>query len=235
MYGKAEERIGPWLEQHRDSFFVATKTRSRTFEGAWDDLQRSLERLRVDCVDLWQMHGLTGPTGWERAMGPGGTLKAFIRARNQGLVRYFGVTGHGLRAAAMHLRSLERFDFDSVMLPYSHVLMQNARYAADVEKLFALCIERNVAIQTIKATARCPWAGRTKTKNTWFYEPLLAQEAIDKTVHWVLGNPNVFLITAGDMHILPKVLEAAERFEQRPSDEEMVRAIEEHDIQAIFK
>ena len=235
MYGKAEGRIGPWLEQRRDDFFVATKTRSRTYQGAWDDLQRSLERLRVDCVDLWQMHGLTGPAGWERAMGAGGTLEAFVHAREQGLVRYLGVTGHGVKAAAMHLLSLERFDFDAVMLPYSYVLMQNPRYAADMAALVALCRERNVAIQTIKSTARCPWAGRPKTYNTWFYEPLVAQDAIDKAVHWVLGDPKVFLITAGDMQLLPKVLDAAERFDRQPADVEMAAVTEAYGVEAIFR
>jgi aryl-alcohol dehydrogenase-like predicted oxidoreductase len=235
MYGKAEARIGPWLEKHRDDFFVATKTRSRTYQGAWDDLQRSLERLRVDCVDLWQMHGLTGPAGWERAMGAGGTLEAFVHAREQGLVRYLGVTGHGVKAAAMHLRSLKRFDFDSVMVPYSYVLMQNPRYAADVKELVTLCNERNVAVQTIKSTARCPWAGRPKAYNTSFYEPLEAQDAIDRAVHWVLGNPNVFLITAGDMQLLPNILDAADRFEERPSDAEMDGITEAYGVEAIFR
>jgi aryl-alcohol dehydrogenase-like predicted oxidoreductase len=113
MYGNAEKRIGPWMEKHRGEFFIATKSRRCTYQGAWDDLKRSLDRLRVDHVDLWQMHGLNGPAGWERAMGPGGTLEAFLEARDRGLVRFLGVTGHGIKTAAMHLRSLERFDFDT--------------------------------------------------------------------------------------------------------------------------
>ncbi|MBN1579471.1 MAG: aldo/keto reductase, partial [Anaerolineae bacterium] len=127
MYGNAEQRIGPWMDQHRDHFFIATKTRQRSARGAWDNLRRSLDRLRVDHVDLWQMHGLANPQGWEKAMGPGGTLEAFVEAREQGLVRFLGVTAHGLKAAAMHSRSLDRFPFDAVMLPYSYVLMQHSR------------------------------------------------------------------------------------------------------------
>jgi aryl-alcohol dehydrogenase-like predicted oxidoreductase len=234
MYGNAEKRIGPWMEKHRSDFFIATKTRRRTYQGAWDDLQRSLDRLRVDCVDLWQMHGLTSPAGWERAMGPGGTLKAFVEARDKGLVRFLGVTGHGAKAPAMHNRSIERFHFDAVLVPYNHSLMQNPRYAADFEALVTLCRERDVAVQTIKSIARRLWAGRPKTYNTYFYEPLDAQGAIDKAVHWVLGDPDVFLITAGDMQLLPKMLDAARRFEARPSDAEMTAIAAEFAVEPIF-
>lgn len=233
-YGNAEKRIGPWMKKHRGDFFIATKTRRRTYQGAWDDLQRSLDRLRVDYVDLWQMHGLTSPAGWERAMGPGGTLEAFVEARDRGLVRFLGVTGHGLRAPAMHIRSLERFDFDTVLVPYNYSLMQNPRYATDFEALVTLCRERQVAVQTIKSIARRPWGSRPKTYNTYFYEPLETQDAIDKSVQWALGLPDSFLITAGDMQLLPKILDAANRFKARPSDAEMVADAAEFAIQPIF-
>ena len=234
MYGNAEERIGPWLEKHRRDFFVATKTRSRTRRGAWDDLGRSLARLRVDHVDLWQMHGLTGLAGWERAMGPGGTLEAFVEARDKGLVRFLGVTGHGLHAPAMHIRSLDRFDFDTVLVPYNYALMQNPRYAVDFEALATRCRERHVALQTIKSIARRPWQDRPKTYNTYFYEPLDTQEAIDKAVHWVLGYPDTFLITAGDMQLVPKILDAASRFEARPSAAEMAAVAVQFAIEPVF-
>jgi aryl-alcohol dehydrogenase-like predicted oxidoreductase len=234
MYGNAEKRIGPWMEKHRDSFFIATKTRKRTYQDAWNDLQRSLDRLRVDYVDLWQMHGLTNPVGWENAMGPGGVLEAFVEARDKGLVRFLGVTGHGLKVPAMHIRSLERFDFDSVLLPYNYSLTQNPLYASEFETLVTRCRERNVAVQTTKSVARRPWAGRPKTYNTYFYEPLEIQEAIDKAVHWVLGYPDVFLITAGDMRLLPRILDAATRFEVQPSDAEMATEAAILDIRPIF-
>jgi aryl-alcohol dehydrogenase-like predicted oxidoreductase len=233
-YGNAEKRIGPWMEAHRDKFFIATKTGRRTCQGAWDDLRRSLDRLRVDQVDLWQMHGLTGPAGWEKAMGPGGTLEASVEARERGLVRFLGVTGHGLKAPAMHLRSLERFDFDTVLVPYNHALMQIPQYAADWNALVTRCRERQTAVQTIKSVARRPWGDRPKTYNTYFYEPLLAQEAIDRAVHWVLGHPDTFLITAGDMRLLPQIMEAAHRFEARPSETEMAAHTAELDIRPIF-
>jgi aryl-alcohol dehydrogenase-like predicted oxidoreductase len=234
MYGNAEKRIGPWMKKHRGDFFIATKTGRRTYQGAWDDLQRSLDRLRVDYVDLWQMHGLTSPAGWERAMGPGGTLEAFVEARDRGLVRFLGVTGHGLRAPAMHIRSLERFDFDTVLVPYNYSLMQNPRYATDFEALVTLCRGRHVAVQTIKSIARRPWGSHPKTYNTYFYEPLETQDAIDKSVQWALGLPDSFLITAGDMQLLPKILDAADRFKARPSDAEMVADAAEFAIQPIF-
>jgi aryl-alcohol dehydrogenase-like predicted oxidoreductase len=233
-YGNAERRIGPWMERHRGDFFLATKTHRRTYRGAWDDLERSLDRLRVDHVDLWQMHGLTSPAGWERAMGPGGTLEAFLEARDKGLVRFLGVTGHGLKAPAMHVRSLRRFDFDTVLVPYNYSLMQNPRYAADFEALVTLCRERHVAVQTIKSIARRPWEGRPKTYNTYHYEPLDAQDAVDRAVHWVLGYPDTFLITAGDMRLLPRVLDAAHRFEARPSDLDMAGDAARLAIQPIF-
>jgi aryl-alcohol dehydrogenase-like predicted oxidoreductase len=233
-YGNAEKCIGPWMKKHRDVFFIATKTRSRTYRGALEDLHRSLDRLHVGFIDLWQMHGLTGDVGWETAMRPGGALEAFVEAREKGLVRFLGVTGHGTKAPGMHIRSLERFPFDSVLVPYNYSQIQKPRYASDFNSLLTLCQERQVAVQTIKSIARQPWKGRPKTYNTYFYEPLDNQDSIDKMVHWVLGVPEIFLITAGDMRLLPKILEAANRFEARPSELEMVALHKNYDIRPIF-
>ena len=234
MYGNSEKCIGSWMKQHRDDFFIATKSRSRTYEGAWKNLRRSLDQLRVDYVDLWQMHGLTNPAGWEKAMGSGGALEAFIEAREKGLARFLGVTGHGSKVPAMHKRSLENFDFDTVLLPYSYWQMQNPRYADDFNKLIGLCHKRNVAVQIIKSIARRPWENRPKTHNTHFYEPLDTPDAIEKSVHWSMGLPESFLITAGDMGILPKMLAAASRYQKRPSAAEMKAIMDEFDIQPIF-
>lgn len=234
MYGNAEKCIGTWMEQHRAYFFLATKTRKRGYKEAWEDLEKSLNILRVDHVDLWQMHGLTNPVGWEKAMGPGGALEAFIEARDKGLVRFLGVTGHSIQVPAVHKRSLERFDFDTVLLPYNYRQMQNPRYATDFNDLIGMCRERNVAVQTIKSIARRPWNNRPKMYNTYFYEPLETQTAIDKSVHWALGLAESFLITAGDMRLLHKILEAANRFVERPSASEMSALVEEFDIKPIF-
>lgn len=235
LYGNAEKVIGSWLAKHRDDFFVATKTRRRSRSEALDDLRRSLERLRVDYIDLWQMHGLTNLAGWEKVMKPGGALDAFVEARDKGLVRFLGITGHGVKAPVMHKRSLDRFDFDTVLLPYNYLLMQNPSYSAEFNELVELCRKRNVAVQTIKSIARRPWEGRSKTYNTYFYEPLETQDTIDKSVHWSLGLQGSFLITAGDMQLLPKLLYAASRFEKRPSDEEMRAMVDEFNMQQIFQ
>ena len=204
-YGDAELRIGPWMKEHRDDFFLATKTEQRTRDGAWRELEQSLERMRVDTIDLWQMHLLIKPEEWETAMGPGGALEAFIEARDQGIVRYLGVTGHEVLVPKMHLRSLERFDFDAVLLPYNYPMMQNPDYAYAFNLLVGVCENRNVAVQTIKSLARRRWGEREREYATW-YQPLEEQAAIDKAVHWVLGDPRVFLNTTGDIHLLPKVL-----------------------------
>ncbi|HWV36523.1 MAG TPA: aldo/keto reductase, partial [Thermomicrobiales bacterium] len=197
-YGDAELRLGPWMEQHRDAFFLATKTGERTRQAAYDEIQRSLERLRVDHVDLIQLHNLVDEDEWATALGPGGALEAAIRARDEGLVRFIGVTGHGTAVAARHLQSLERFDFDSVLLPYNYPMMANPQYAADFEDLITLCQQRNVAVQTIKAITRAPWGDRPHTTATW-YEPLQDQDSIDMTVNWVLGRDGIFLNTVGDI------------------------------------
>jgi len=219
-YGDSELRIGPWMARHRKDFFLATKTGSRTVREAREDLHRSLERLRVDHVDLIQMHSLAHPDDWDQTMGPGGALEALVDARAQGLVRFIGVTGHGWTIPAMHRRSLARFDFDSVLLPFNFFMAKNDRYRRSFEEILTICRERNVALQVIKSIARGPWAIADRTHTTW-YQPLEAPADIDRAVHWALGLPGVFINTAGDLTLLPRVLEAAARFERRPSDEEM--------------
>ena len=232
-YGDAELRIGPWMAQHRKYFFLATKTGERTYAKAKAELHRSLERLRVDSVDLIQLHALVHPDEWDTAMGPGGALEACIEAREQGLVRFIGVTGHGRTIAAMHRRSLARFDFDSVLLPYSYTVMQDEVYEHDFEALVKTCQERNVAVQTIKSITRGPWATTQRTRSTW-YQPLEDQADIDVAVQWVIGRPGIFLNTVGDIHLLPKVLDAAARFERRPTDAEMKAVVEQEHMTALF-
>ena len=219
-YGDAELRVATWLRRNPGTFFVATKTGERTYRGAREEIRRSLDRLGVDRVDSIQLHNLVDVIEWETALGPGGALEAAIEAREEGLVRFIGVTGHGLTVARMHRRSLERFPFDSVLVPYSWSQLQDPVYAADFDALAAACAERGVALQTIKAIALARWDGREQTARTW-YEPLREQADIDRAVHWVLGNPQVFLNTVGDTTLLPKVLDAAERFASRPPDGEV--------------
>ena len=232
-YGDSELRVGPWMAEHRGDFFLGTKADERTRDGAREQIRRSLERLQVDGVDLIQLHNLVDADEWDTAMGSGGALEAVIEARDEGLVRFIGVTGHGVTVAAQHLRALERFDFDSVLLPYSFVLMQNPAYAADFEALMAVCDERDVAVQTIKSLARAPWDDRAQTRTTW-YEPLEDQPDIDLAVHWVLGCSGVFLNTLGDVDVLPRVLDAAERFQTRPDDVEMQQLSSSRDMVPLF-
>jgi aryl-alcohol dehydrogenase-like predicted oxidoreductase len=219
-YGDAELRIAPWLQKYPGRFFLATKTGGRTYEEAKVQIHRSLERMGVDRVDLIQLHSLADPIEWDTALSPKGALDACIEAREQGLVRFIGVTGHGTQIAATHLRSLERFDFDTVLLPYSYIMMQDPHYAAMFERVVAVCAERNVAVLTIKSIARRPWWGRERTRATW-YEPFEDQRDIDAAVQWVLARPGIFLASAGDIHLIPKVLDAASRFGSAPDEETM--------------
>jgi aryl-alcohol dehydrogenase-like predicted oxidoreductase len=233
-YGDSEMRVGPWMERHRGDFFLATKTLERTYEGARTELHRSLERLRTDHVDLLQLHYLVDPAQWEVALGPGGALEAAVEARQQGRVRFIGVTGHGTSVAAMHRRSLERFPFDSVLLPCNFPLMQNPQYAADFEALLAVCRERDVAVQTIKSLAAGPWPREHQRTQTTWYQPLEDQEDVDRAVHWVLGKPALFLNTAGDTRLLPKVLNAASRFERAPDENEMREMVARRSMRPLF-
>jgi aryl-alcohol dehydrogenase-like predicted oxidoreductase len=232
-YGDSELRIGPWMARHRKDFFLATKTGSRTAREAREDIHRSLERLRVDHVDLIQLHSLWHPDDWDQTMGPGGALEAAIEAREQGLARFIGVTGHGWTIAAMHRRSLARFDFDSVLLPFNFFMARNERYRQSFEEILTICRERNVAVQVIKSIARGPWAIADRTHTTW-YQPLEAQADIDRAVHWTLGLPGIFINTVGDLALLPKVLDAASCFERRPTDEEMTAMLGSARMTSLF-
>src|SRR5258708_37403319 len=156
-YGESELRLGDWIRRNGQPFFLATKTGERTMDKAREQIHQSLVRLRVDRVDLLQLHCLVEPEEWEIALGPGGALEAAIEARDQGLVRFIGVTGHGVTVAGMHKRALKRFDFDSVLLPYSFVLAKNKQYLADFNGLVDVCRAKNVAVQTIKSVVRAPW------------------------------------------------------------------------------
>jgi aryl-alcohol dehydrogenase-like predicted oxidoreductase len=232
-YGDSELRIAPWMARHRKDFFLATKTGLRTAREAREQIHRSLERLRVDHVDLIQLHALGHPDDWEQALGPGGVLEAAVEARQQALVRFIGVTGHGWTIAAMHKRSLARFDFDSVLLPYNFFMARDERYRRNFEEVLSICRERNVAVQIIKSIARGPWATTDRTRTTW-YQPLEDQADIDRAVHWVLGLPGVFINTVGDLGLLPKVLDAASRFEGRPSDDAMATMLDAQRITSLF-
>lgn len=233
-YGESELRIAPWIARYgRDRFFVATKTGKRTYAEARDEIRRSLARLGTDHVDLIQLHNLVADDEWERAFAPDGALRAAVEARDAGLARFIGVTGHGVNAPRQHRRSLERFPFDSVLFPYN-VTQMRGQYAADAERLVAHCEERDVAMQTIKSITLGPWlAERPATPTTW-YEPLTEQRDIDLAVRWVLSRPGLFLNTVGDLGLLPKVLDAASRGGPKPSDAEMAELVERRAMTPFF-
>jgi aryl-alcohol dehydrogenase-like predicted oxidoreductase len=232
-YGDAELRIKPWLRREPGRFFLATKTDERKAEGAREELHRSLDRLGVDHVDLWQLHSLADPIEWDIALSPGGAIDAAVEAREQGLVRWIGVTGHGVQIAASHRRSLERFDFDSVLLPYNRITMRLPYYEENFEALAATCAERDIAIQTIKSIARRPWLGRERTASTW-YEPMTEQGDIDLALWWAMGRPGIFLNSTGDVDVLPRFLDAASRFQARPSEAEMAELVARAQPQPLF-
>lgn len=234
-YGDSELRLAPWLAGNgRDRFFLATKTGERTYRAAADQIRRSLARLGVDHVDLLQLHNLVDAAEWEIAMGPDGALRAAVEARDAGLIRFIGVTGHGTTAPAQHQRSLERFPFDSVLFPYNWTQLRDPAYAAAADALLALCAERGVAVQTIKSITLGPWEGERPADAATWYEPLREQSDIDLAVRWVLGRPGIFLNTASDIGLLAKQLDAAARGGTRPSDAEMDALLESRGMTPLF-
>jgi aryl-alcohol dehydrogenase-like predicted oxidoreductase len=232
-YGEAEDRIRPWLARAPGQFFLATKSGERTKDAARKELERSLERMGVDHVDLWQLHNLVDQHEWDTAFGPGGALEAAVAARDEGLIRFIGVTGHGLEVAGRHRQSLQKFDFDSVLLPYNSVIIQNDNYAENFDALVATCAERNTAVQTIKSIAAGPWGDREHTRAPW-YVPLEQPADIDLAVWWVLGRPGIFLNSVSDVNLLPLVLDAASRYSSRPSDDEMQALISRSHMEPLF-
>ena len=233
-YGDSELRIAPWLKREgRDRFFLATKTGQRTYPEARDQIRASLRRLGVNHVDLIQLHNLVDQREWDVAMGTDGALRAVIEARDAGLARFIGVTGHGLEVARRHRESLERFPFDSVLFPYNFTQLQG-QYARDVEELIALCESRGVAMQTIKAITLSPWPGERPPRPTTWYQPLTEQGDIDLAVRFVLSRPGLFLNAASDIDLLAKILDAADRGGQAPSAEEMEDMVRRREMSPLF-
>ena len=233
-YGDSELRIGPWMAEHRDRFFLATKTGERTGDAARAGLERSLERLQVDHVDLIQLHNLVEDEEWDVAHGPGGVVDAMATAREEGLVRNIGVTGHGTRIAGMHLRSLERYPFDSVLLPYSFVAVQDEAYRDDLESLLALCAERQVAVQTIKSIARRRWPEDHVGPRYSWYEPIADAGAAGRAVRWVLANPQVFLNTSSDARMLRTILDAADSGGATPTEDQLRADVADQGVEPLF-
>ena len=232
-YGDSEVRLGPWMREHRDRFFLATKTGARTYAGAKESLERSLTRLKTDHVDLLQLHVLVDPEGWSTAFSDDGAVRYLKEAIDEGLTRFIGVTGHGLTVARMHMQSLDQYPFDSVLLPWNYLLSGNEAYRNEFGALVDRCRRENVAVQTIKSICRRPWDDREHTRATW-YEPLEEQQDIDAAVSWVLAHDGLFLNSVGDIDLLPRVVEAAELHAERPSDERMEALVRDRGMAPLF-
>ena len=215
-YGQAEARLAPWLERNRDSVFLACKTMERERKGAWDELHRSLRRLGARSFDLYQAHAIREMEELDQILAPGGAMEAFLEARERGLVRHLGITGHGYRAPAVHAAALERFDFETVMTPLNFVQWADPAFRAAAERLLTIAAEKAVGVLVIKAFTRAPWGDRPHKYTTW-YEPFGDDEAIEGCLRFVLAKPVAALTTPGDLRLLPAVLQAAERF--RPLSE----------------
>jgi aryl-alcohol dehydrogenase-like predicted oxidoreductase len=233
-YGSAEQRIGPWMREFRKNFFLATKTAERTYKKAKEELYRSLEYLQTDHLDLIQLHSLTHPDEWDTVFTPNGALEALIEAQEAGLVRCLGVTGHGWTAAAMHYRSLQQFQFDSVLLPWNWFAAHHRNYPFEFEKLLSFCKTNKIAVQTIKSVARGAWAAGTKKTHTTWYQPIEDKYSISQAVRWVLARPEIFLNSTGDLKILPIILEAASNLRHCPSNEEMNLMSKKLGLSTIF-
>jgi aryl-alcohol dehydrogenase-like predicted oxidoreductase len=211
-YGQAEERMGPWIPQIRERFFLGCKTMERQKEEAAAELRRSLKILRVDKFDLFQLHAITSMDELDQATTPGGALEAVIEARSEGLTDYIGITGHGNDAPAVFLEALDRFDFDTVLFPINFVQFANPEYRQNAEELLRQCREKDIGVMIIKAIAKLPWGERERTYNTW-YEPFDEPNQIQQGVNFALSQDVTGLCTSADATILPMFLDACEQFE----------------------
>lgn len=211
QYGDAQQVLGPWLESRRDRFFVGCKTLERTRDAAWNDLQNSFKLLRTDHFDLYQFHAVCTMEELDQVSAADGAIHTFTRARDEGLVRYLGITTHGMFAPRVALAAVERFDLDTVMLPLNPRLYADPDYRRDTEYLLDVCQQSGVGVQVIKAVAKQPWHGEKKY-GPW-YEPYDTYEDIAASVHFVLSQPGVTaVVSLGDVSLLPVVIDAAEQF-----------------------
>ena len=223
-YGQAEERVGPWMPRERSRFFLGCKTTERTNDGAWNEMQRSLQRLQTESFDLYQCHAITTMDELDAITMKGGALEAFEQARREGLTKYIGITGHGVDAPKIYLEALRRFDFDSILFPLNFVQMAIPKFRKHTEELIATCKAKDVGTMIIKTITKAPWGERTHTATTW-YEPFDQQAEIQKAVNFGLSYDVTGLCTAGDTRILPMVLRACENF-TRLVDAELEEMIE---------
>ncbi len=237
-YGDSELRLAPWLKNNRSEVFLATKTGERTYQGARDELRRSLDRLGVPSVDLIQLHNLVDIAQWNQAFADDGALRALVEARDEGLVRFIGVTGHGTYVAERHLQSLARFGFASVLCPYTYAMNgkgnQRGPYADDFETLYTYCQRNGIAMQTIKSVAARRWRDEDEGRRLSWYLPLKDNDAIRRAVHFVLSRPGLFLNSSSDATLLPAVLAAANQPIEAPDRAAMEDDMQTYGIEPLF-
>ena len=221
-YGDAELRMGPWMPKIRNQIFLATKTGDRDRDSAKRSIERSLERLQVDNVDLIQLHAVTSFEELDLCTQKGGALEAAIEAKEEGLVKHIGITGHGHLAPSVHLEALHRFPFESVLTPMNFILYNNAEYRDRFDKLVAEVKKQDVGLMTIKAVARGEWQSAEAKRYATWYEPFDEQEFIDKCVAFVLSHEEITgMPSAGDVHLLPKIVEACSRYRKLNETEQV--------------
>jgi len=233
-YGQAEERVGPWMPRERERFFLGCKTMERTKEGAWDEMQRSLKRLQTETFDLYQCHAITTMEELDAVTMKGGALEAFVEMHQRGLIRFVGITGHGVDAPKIYLEALRRFNFDSILFPLNFVQMRNPEYRKHAEALIAECQAKDVGTMIIKTITKAPWGERPHTATTW-YEPFDQMDEIQRAVNFGLSYPVTGLCTAGDTHILPMVLKACESFTQLNDSEREQMIQSSQQFEPLFK
>ena len=232
-YHDAELRLGPWLEKHRDRFFLGCKTQLRGRDQAREELRRSLERLRVGSFDLYQLHAVTTMEELDRCFAPGGSMEAILEARDEGLTRYVGITSHGLHAPAVEMAALERFDFDSLLFTLNFKMWSDEQYRRDVTTLLQMAAERDVGTMVIKALALGPWGDQEPRYHTW-YEPFDDAHGIERALCFALSQPVTGAISAGDARLLPMILDAAERFQPMGEAEQQKLLAAAADYEPLF-
>jgi aryl-alcohol dehydrogenase-like predicted oxidoreductase len=210
-YGEAMERMSPWMPKIRGQMFLGAKTRQRSRELAWENVNDCMQRLGVESFDLFQLHAVISMEELDQVTATGGALETLVEMREQGLTKWIGITGHGPDVPRVHLEALRRYDFDTIMFPVSASIFRNPEYRRDAEELLETANAKGVGIQTIKMIARGGWGDRARECTTW-YDPYREQEDIDRALWWVLSQPMHTAPSAGDVTLLPKVLDAAERF-----------------------
>jgi len=233
-YGEAELRVGPWMKHERGRFFLGCKTMERSREGAWSELHRSLERLHTDAFDLYQCHAITTMEELDSLFVKGGVMEAMLQAREQGLTKFLGITGHGADLPRIFLEALRRFDFDSVLFPLNFVQMVNPDFRRDAQELLRVCRAKDVGTMVIKSISRGPWGEKQHTANTW-YEPFNQMEEIQAAVNFVLSQDVTGICTAGDTGILPMVLKACENFTPLTAAEQKAMIERGAQFEPLFK